>query len=452
MNPDRIALLNGSPYVSYSYAYPHKTAYRPFNPPIPLTEVWQEETKDALFLYFHIPFCEMRCGFCNLFTTSNPPDTMEAEYLTAFERQAHRVRPALGDCQFARMALGGGTPTYLSAQSLSRLLDLSEELFGANLAQIPISVETSPQTATPDKLSLLRARGVDRISIGVQSFREEETVLVGRAQKRAEVETALTNIRNTGFPTLNIDLIYGLPGQTVETWEESLQAALHYRPEEIYLYPLYVRPLTGLGRSRREWDDQRLSLYRQACDTLGTAGYEQVSMRMFRAHHAPEEKGICSTGQAGQHPGPVYCTQEDGMVGIGCGARSYTRTLQYSSEYAVSKVGVRSILEDYIARPSEVFAVADYGIRLSPEEQKRRYLIYSLLTTEGTNRRQYQTFFNSDPLTDLPELSELIARDWMHATDTHLQLTPAGIERSDAIGPYLYSEAMDVRMETFTLK
>ena len=120
------------------------------------------------------------------------------------------------------------------------------------------------------------------MSIGVQSFIEAEAANSGRPQSRADVDTALSLLAGAGFGTVNIDLIYGLPGQTVETWLYSLRESLRYQPEELYLYPLYVRPLTGLGQSHKEWDDVRLACYRDARDLLLTEGYEQVSMRMFR--------------------------------------------------------------------------------------------------------------------------------------------------------------------------
>src|SRR5262249_31088118 len=139
-------------------------------------------------------------------------------------------------------------PTHLAVDDLARLFDLAERLFNVVPGSAPTSVETSPLTAAPEKLRLLRARGVDRISIGVQSFIEEEARAAGRSQQTTVVEQALAAIRQEHFPTLNIDLIYGLPGQTVASWLTSLQAALRYQPEELYLYPLYIRPLTGLGR------------------------------------------------------------------------------------------------------------------------------------------------------------------------------------------------------------
>ena len=139
------------------------------------------------------------------------------------------------------------------------------------------------------------------------------------------------------------------------------------------------------------------------------------------------------------------------MVGVGCGARSYTRALHYSSEYAVGRAGVRGILADYLARSDADFAHADYGVRLTPNEQRRRYLIYTLLTADGVNLALYQRQFGTALFDDLPQLSALVESGLAKATPFHLRLTACGLERSDAIGPYLYSPAMDAQMKTFTL-
>ncbi|HEY7428723.1 MAG TPA: STM4012 family radical SAM protein [Gemmataceae bacterium] len=430
-------LLDGSPYQGYSYAYPHKTAYRPFPRPLPLRELWAGERRDALFLYVHVPFCEMRCGFCNLFTQARPGTALMDDYLIALGRQVEQVRAALGDAAFARLAVGGGTPTALDVKGLAGLLDLAARLLGSSAGRIPASVETSPETAEFAKLVLLRQHGVTRISLGVQSFLEAETAAVGRPQKSAAVLSALDCIRAQGFPVLNIDLIYGLPGQTVASWLDSVQAALRFRPEELYLYPLYVRPLTGLGRSGRSWDDHRLACYREARDLLRTEGYRQVSMRLFRAGHCPVEDG------------PVYCCQDDGMVGLGCGARSYTRSVHYSGPYAIRAQGVREIIADYIAQPTEAFAVADHGFRLDTDEQRRRYVLQSLLLVDGLSLPTYRGRFGTDARTDLPQLTELEPRGLARAAEDRLALTDAGLERSDAIGPWLYSPAVRALMEGY---
>jgi coproporphyrinogen III oxidase-like Fe-S oxidoreductase len=437
-------LAERSPYQAYVYAYPHKTAYRRLDPAPQLRDVWVGERRHSLFLYLHVPFCEMRCGFCNLFTRSRPGQGLPDAYLTALGRQATVAREALGaGTGFARSAIGGGTPTYLDPGDLARLLDIAEGVMGADLGAIPLSVETSPATATPERLALLRARGTTRISIGVQSFLEAETRALGRPQQRAEVEQALGRIRACGVDVLNIDLMYGIAGQTKATWTASLDAALAWRPEELYLYPLYVRELTGLGRRGRILhNDQRLALYRAGRAHLLAAGYEQVSMRMFRRAGTPNAAG------------PAYCCQEDGMVGLGSGARSYTTGLHYSFDYAVSSAAVSAILADYVRRPADGFRTAQIGFRLDADEQRRRWLLKSLLHGEGVEPDAYRQRFGTEVTADFPQLAQLAELGWteLGRDGAPLRLTPAGLASSDAIGPWLFSERVRAAMAGFGLR
>lgn len=311
---------------------------------------------------------------------------------------------------------------------------------GARLQHIPVSFEMSPETADKDKLQVLRDRGVDRASIGVQSFIEAKVLAIHPRQTTAQVEAALTRMREAGFPTINIDLIYGLPGQTVDSWLQSIRAALRFQPEESYLYPLYVRPLTGLGRSDREWDDIRLACYREGRSLLLSEGYTQVSMRMFRANHAHVADG------------PIYCCQADGMVGLGCRARSYTDTLHYSNDYAVGAKEIRDILQAYIQTPDESFDYAHYGFQLDAEERRRRYVLLSLLCDEGLNLTAYSQRFGTDAIADFPEVSQLLPLNLATQNEQTLRLTEAGIERSDAIGAWLFSERVGELMQTYELR
>ncbi len=438
-------LLTASTYNSYSYAYPHKTAYRPLDPLIDLATVWAQERKEALFLYLHIPFCEMRCGFCNLFTQTNAGGDLVTAYLNTLAREAQQIKAALGESHFARMAIGGGTPTFLNEQELERLFEIATNIMGVKSLEIPISVEVSPQTATHGKLELLKRWGVDRISIGIQSFIPAETAAAGRPQAIEEVYGALERIKSVGFPTLNLDLIYGLPGQSIASWLQSLQIALTFAPEELYLYPLYIRPLTGLGRSKREWSDERRDYYRQARELLLAAGYEQVSMRMFRLKSAPSLDA------------PVYCCQADGMVGLGCGARSYTSALHYSSEYAVGMTGVQEIVAKYVDRSptvqaklsDESFRSIDYGYRLNLDDRQRRFLIQSLLQADGLSFSDYRRDFGSEALVDFPQLHDLLTLELAEQMGDRLVLNPLGIEVSDTIGVWLYSPQVQELMEGY---
>ncbi|MFD4790467.1 STM4012 family radical SAM protein [Streptomyces sp. NPDC058459] len=437
-----------APYQSYVYAYPHKSAYRRLTDRPRLSEVWAQEPKDALSLYLHIPFCEIRCGFCNLFTRIGAPDGLTGAYLDALERQAGAVREALGEretVRFATAAFGGGTPTFLTAAELTRLCDIAEHRMGADLRAVPLSVEASPATATADRLTVLAERGATRLSLGVQSFDDTEARAAVRPQRRAEVETALGRVRDAGIPVLNIDLIYGIDGQTEHTWLRSLDAALAWRPEELYLYPLYIRPLTGLGRragpADPEWDEQRLRLYRAGRDHLLARGYEQRSMRMFRRADAPAEGA------------DDYACQTDGMIGLGCGARSYTAGLHYSFDYAVGMHQIRRIIDDYTAGHAADFAHAEYGRPMTGDEARRRHLLQSLLQADGLAVADYRARFGGrTPAEDFPaELARFSDRGWLEPGPV-LRLTPEGLAHSDALGPELFSPAVRAAMAAYERK
>ncbi|MEU1166312.1 STM4012 family radical SAM protein [Streptomyces sp. NPDC005921] len=438
-----------SPYQSYVYAYPHKTAYRRLPDRPALRDLWAAEPKNALSLYLHIPFCEVRCGFCNLFTRIGAPDGLTGAYLDALERQAGAVRESLGDpdgVRFATAAFGGGTPTFLTAAELTRLCDIAERRMGADLRAVPLSVEASPATATADRLAVLAERGTTRLSLGVQSFVDSEARAAVRPQRRADVEAALARIREAGIPVLNIDLIYGIDGQTEQTWLRSLDAALAWRPEELYLYPLYVRPLTGLGRRTATdpdpaWDAQRLHLYRTGRDHLLAHGYTQQSMRMFRRADAPPQGA------------DDYACQTDGMIGLGCGARSYTSGLHYSFDYAVDMHEIRGIVDDYVSRPAGDFAHAEIGRRIGVDEARRRHLLQSLLQAEGLRHDDYRTRFGAAPGDHFgAELGRFADRGWLTDDGTVLRLTPEGLAHSDAIGPGLFSPAVRAAMAAYERK
>lgn len=429
----------GEFYKGYTYAYPHKTSYRAIEP-ITLEEAWSKEDKSQLFLYAHIPFCGMRCGFCNLFTIANPALTATGAYIEALTRQAKVTFEALGNtAKFTRFALGGGTPTYLLASELEQLFN-ALAVFNLDYQAIPSSVETSPATVTLDRLAILQAHHIKRISMGVQSFIEEEVKSVGRGQSNLQVLQAIEKIRKFDFPILNLDLIYGLAHQTPASWAKSLATALEFQPEEIFLYPLYVRPLTGIGKFGYSWDDERLRLYQQGRDTLLAAGYQQVSMRYFR-------KPVVE-----QYDAADYCCQQDGMVGLGCGARSYTRDLHYSAEYAVGRKGIKAILESFTSRTEEDFKQISYGFKMDLDTQKRRFILQSILHASGLSEDDYQQCFASLVFSDYPQLIELADLKLMDYQHNRWRLTEKGFELSDLIGPWLYAPDIEQRINSYELR
>lgn len=424
-------------YDGYAYAYPHKTAYRPLIPPVPLQQAWRDEAKRDLFLYVHLPFCEMRCGFCNLFTTVQPGRNLVEQTLAAIERQSQVVAKAIAPERIAQAAFGGGTPSFLSEPELERLFTHLSRTWPVCWREIPVSFEVSPGTITSAKLALLKQLGVDRISLGVQSFVAEDLISLKRPQPAGELERACQMIKAAKLPVFNIDLIYGNEGQDARRWQCSLDRALEWQPEELYLYPLYVGKLTSLDRCGKRPGEHRRELYRQARDFLRAAGYRQISMRLFRRADVLRQTD--------------YCCQEDGMIGLGPGARSYTRSLHYSTEYAVGQTGVKTIIEDFNSRADTSYGTVDFGAALNLAEQKLRYVIKSLLRAEGISRMAYQTRFGHELTADIPQLQELSELGLVEENSGSLRLNDEGLMWSDTIGPWLYSDAMIAHMEAYEL-
>jgi len=432
-------MIEAGPYQAYSYSYPHKSAYRPLAPGRSLHEAWATENRSALFAYVHLPFCTMRCGFCNLFAMAQPQDDLVDRYLDGVVEQMRVMDDVLTDRRFARLALGGGTPSYLTATQLARIYEAAQRWLRIDLQATPSGIEVSPETVTRDRLAVCRDAGVTRVSMGVQSFSAQETRALARPQQNAVVTRAIEDIRRAGFAVMNLDLIYGIDGQGLSSWMASLDSALAFTPEEIYLYPLYVRQQTGLGqlairqasRANQPTDDERSHLYAAARARLLDAGYSQVSMRMFRAPHAPADDG------------PVYCCQSDGMVGFGAGARSYTSRLHYSSRYAVDRANTRRIVEAFAAAKSADFETAEYGFELDADEQRRRFVIQSLLTLPGLDHARYRKRFGRDVRDDLPQLSELLSLGLADDNDVWMSLNERGVSLADVIGPWLASERVN---------
>lgn len=425
-------------YDGYAYAYPHKTSYRPLDPPVPLDEAWRHEDRSKLFLYTHLPFCEMRCGFCNLFTTVQPDGGLVGETLASIQRQSEIVAELVQPEGVAQVAIGGGTPSFLAETELESLFAFLSQSWPVDWQAVPVSFEVSPGTISAAKLALLKKFGVDRISMGVQSFVREDLLALKRPQPMHELDRACDAISSAGIPVFNIDLIYGIEGQDAARWQQSLDRALHWEPEELYLYPLYIGERTKLDRCGKRPGIQRRELYRQAREFLLAAGYTQVSMRLFR--------------RADVTRWTDYCCQDDGMVGLGPGARSYTRGLHYSSEYAVGQVGVKRIIEAFNQLQSTQFSCADYGVALDPSEQKLRFLIKSLLRADGLSHEAYASRFGSAVEVDFPQLVALSQLDLVDRSHTSVvRLNAEGLSWSDTIGPWLYSDPVIEKMQAYEL-
>jgi oxygen-independent coproporphyrinogen-3 oxidase len=420
--------------AGYVYGYPHKKAYRPLPAPVPLRQAWAGEDRSALFCYVHVPFCRQRCSFCNLFAFV-PGGSPAAAYLDALACEMEGYAQALGAFRFRRLYVGGGTPTFLTGDELTRLAALLQGILGAGPAQSEGCIEASPETLDEDKTALLRGLGFARLSLGVQSLVAGELRQVNRRFDFSLNRRAIDAAGRAGFPHFNIDLIYGLPGQTGASWRYSLDCALDSAATSLFLYPLYVRPLTGLdhrpGGDCCPTPAQMAAWYDLAVERLDAAGFRQVTMRQFR-------RDPPSPGCGGDDL--EYRCQHDGMVGLGAGARSYTRRLHYSTPWKMVARNIRDVVAHYGRAMAEGDTDVRHGFILDKDEQRRRYVILSLLY-DGVDLEDFTTTFGADARPCFaPQWEALEAEGCVYFTPGRVCLTARGVRHADLVGQVFFSE------------
>ena len=397
-------------YVDYMYSYPHKTAYRSFPSPVSLLPYLEQVEGQKASLYFHIPFCSHKCGYCNLFSLQTNRADYIATYLETLHKQAQQLSPLTTGLIFDSFAIGGGTP-LLPSHAFT-------------------SIETSPEYADPARLTWLKQAGVARISIGIQSFLNEELTALKRRPRQDTINQALETIRKMEFPFFNIDLIYGIKGQTVDSFLYSLEQALLFQPNELFIYPLYVRQGTAI--TEREPDDVCFRMYCAARDLLKDRGFLQTSMRRFIHHPSTDAEISCG---------------DEVMLSCGSGGRSYLGNLHYATRYTVSQHCIAQEIDDYMGTTD--FIVTRNGFILSQEERRQRFIIKNLMYYMGLDKAEYERRFGESP-DDIPLFRQLAERQWIENTDGRICLTSEGIGYSDYIGQLFITPEIRGLMETYS--
>lgn len=440
------------PYIQYMYSYPHKMAYRTL-PELELRDYIGRLSGKENSLYFHIPFCQYKCGYCNLFSLAGQSRQQMEAYAAAMERHARQIAEIMPkEAVFSDLTLGGGTPLLLPEHLLRKVFSIAGECFGIEAGKQIIVAETSPNQTTAEKLNILKEEGVSRLSIGVQSFQEEELLTLRRFHTADEARKALGLIRDTGFACVNIDLIYGIPGQTRESLADSLSQALEFEPEELFVYPLYVKPGTYLYRQGLQRSEDAFEMYRFAREFLLEAGYRPYSMRRF----VREKTGQVSFGYSASEDRnaeneqtkkklPVSLCGFGNTISIGCGGRSYLGNLHFCAPYAVEPKRCSSILQNYIEQKE--YRKITHGFLLSREEEKRRYVIRHILFGRGLCLADYSLHFDSQAEKDFPLLLDWVSAGYALREEGFLSLTKEGFALSDFLGPQLVSEEVLRLME-----
>lgn len=211
---------------------------------------WLAYPGDPRGLYVHIPFCAKRCDYCD-FTTFAGRDNQMADYATALAAELRRIGEYWGDHELHTLFIGGGTPTLLTEGQLSQMLTAIREAF-TWAADAEWTTEANPETVTAEKAACLAEHGINRVSMGAQSFDPKVLDTLGRWHTPGQVETAVTHVRDAGIPQVSLDLIFGAPTETEASWANTLAQALEIAPDHLSAYALTVESATPYGRSAKK--------------------------------------------------------------------------------------------------------------------------------------------------------------------------------------------------------
>ena len=239
-------------------------------------------------LYLHIPFCKSRCAYCsfNSYACQSPP----AAYLTALASQIRYwgAQQWSRERTFATLFIGGGTPTIYGGNELAELVGLCLASFNFT-EDAEITVEANPNTVTVPMLTSLRRAGVNRLSLGVQAFSDRLLGALGRSHTKGEAHAAIKGARRAGFTNINLDLMYGLPGQSATDWRESLDQALAFGPEHLACYELTIEEETPFSRLVEKGaltlpgEEEVLAMAALTHDLLAQAGLERYEISNYAA-------------------------------------------------------------------------------------------------------------------------------------------------------------------------
>lgn len=403
-------------YTAYMYSYPHKTAYRLLNN-INIKNYYGALNNGSNSLYVHVPFCETKCGYCNLFSIAKNDTEYFGAYISAVEDHAKSLE--LPTTDFSSVVIGGGTPLILAQKQLEQLFLIGSEIFNIDYKTVFSCIETSPNQTTKEKLKILEQFDTNRISIGVQSYNESELKVLKRSHNTKAIKSALELIRHCNFNCLNVDLIYGIPNQTIDSLKKSVDFILKYYPDEIFIYPLYVRKNMPMESSSINSETYNMYLFLR--DYLLEKGYFQTSMRRF-TKTLPLENKSCGF---------------ENSIAIGCGGRSYLGNLHFCSPYEINPQMCHKQIDAYINQVNKTENLS--GIFLDETEEKIRFIIKNLFYYTGLDLLEYKKLFLCDALEENSILKDFLASGYAVLIDTVLKLTPLGLSISDYLGSQFIS-------------
>jgi oxygen-independent coproporphyrinogen-3 oxidase len=376
-----------------------------------------EALEKAAGIYVHIPYCRIKCPYCSFVSYQNVEAEIKKGYMQALAIQARDMarHPWTGSRKFRSLYIGGGTPSTIESSSMADFVATCLDLFDftAEPGQEPeVTMEVNPQSASKKFLEKMRQAGVNRLSIGTQSFSDNMLKGIGRAHTVRDNVKAVGDARGAGFYNISLDLMYGLPDQDLKTWQNSLEEAIELVPEHLSVYELTIErntpfaSLAGQGKLNLPGEDMTASMFEMAQEFLASEGFVQYEISNYA------RRGFESTHNLNYWENGSY-------LGLGCGAVSCFSGLRIQN------------LEDperYMQMMNSKQKPYKDGEFLSLSGRFRESVIMGLRMTDGVSVSRLKKRFGMTPSGHYGEsLNTLIKQELLKEEHGRLHLTKRGL-------------------------
>ena len=329
--------------------------------------------KKELELYIHIPFCVRKCEYCD-FLSGPAGKQAQREYMKALFREIDGTEK-FEDYEVSTIFIGGGTPSVLPGEWIEELMEKVKNHFPVR-TDGEISIEANPGTVDESKLQSYRRAGINRISFGCQSGDDEELKMLGRIHTWEEFLESFSLARAVGFSNINVDLMSGLPGQSLSSWEESLEKVAKLQPEHVSAYSLIIEEGTPFALKKLNLPDEEeeRKMYEKTHEILESYGYHQYEISNYGK---PGKECLHNIG---------YWQRKE-YLGLGLGSASLIRERRFHNT---------GKMERYLAKSDQVGEIREDIEKLTRENQMEEFMFLGLRMLEGVSEKEFQEKFGTD--------------------------------------------------------
>lgn len=366
----------------------------------------------ALELYIHIPFCVKKCAYCDFLSGPSTPES-RSKYVSLLCEEIRAAKEKAADYEVSTIFFGGGTPSILEGDQVAQIMDAVKESFSVR-NDAEITLEMNPGTVTEEKLGVYKKAGINRLSIGLQSVHNEELKMLGRIHTYEEFLESYQMARTIGFDNVNVDLISAIPGQNVESWEETLKTVIALEPEHISAYSLIIEPGTLFYEKYDENSDELPSeeeereIYWRTRQIMEEAGY-----------HRYEISNYAKCGLECEHNKGYW--KRTPYLGFGIGAATLFEESRYSNPECVEQW-------------KEAFEQKFSGENLTAEERMEEFMFLGLRMMQGISKLEFKAQFQCE-IEEIygSQIEKLVNLELIEETAEQIWLTEKGIDVSNAV-------------------